>query len=101
MLVAHRPDGYPPRAMAKFETLVDIYTDALKTFPDNPLFGTKKGGRWVWTSYLEFGRMTDGFRAGLAALGVTKGDRVAVVSNNRVEWAVSAYACFGLGAAFV
>jgi long-chain acyl-CoA synthetase len=87
--------------MAKFQTLVDIYTDALKTFPDNPLFGTKTAGEWRWMTYLEFGRITDGFRAGLAKLGVGKGDRVALVANNRVEWAVAAYACYGLGAAFV
>jgi long-chain acyl-CoA synthetase len=93
--------GYSRVAMAKFETLVDIYSDALKTYPDNPLFGVKKAGAWEWTTYLEFGRMTDGFRAGLAGLGVGKGDRVAVIANNRVEWAVAAYACYGLGAAFV
>ncbi len=87
--------------MAKYQTLVDIYEDALKTFPGNPLFGTKKNGQWEWTSYLEFGRMTDGFRAGLASLGLQKGDRLAIIANNRVEWAVAAYACYGLGVAFV
>src|SRR5262245_32949110 len=87
--------------MAKYQTLVDIYADAIKTFPDNPLFGTKKAGQWQWLTYLEFGKLTDGFRAGLAALGLKKGDRIAVVANNRVEWAVAAYACFGLGIAFV
>ncbi len=85
----------------KFETLVDIYHDAIKTFPDNPLFGTKRNGQWQWTSYLEFGRMTDAFRAGLAGLGIVRGDNVAIIANNRVEWAVAAYACYGLGAAFV
>ncbi|MCW5835652.1 MAG: long-chain fatty acid--CoA ligase, partial [Labilithrix sp.] len=87
--------------MAKFQTLVEVYHDALKTFPDNPLFGTKRGGQWSWMTYLEFGRLTDGFRAGLASLGVERGDRVAIISNNRPEWAVAAYACFGLGVAFV
>lgn len=87
--------------MAKFETLVDIYTDAIKTFPDNPLFGTKRGGQWQWMTYLEFGRATDGFRAGLASLGVKAGDRVAIIANNRPEWAIAAYASYGLGAAFV
>ncbi|MBX3217021.1 MAG: long-chain fatty acid--CoA ligase [Labilithrix sp.] len=87
--------------MAKFQTLVDIYHDALKTFPDNPLFGTKRGGQWSWMTYLEFGRLTDGFRAGLASLGIERGDRVAIIANNRPEWAVAAYACFGLGVAFV
>ncbi len=87
--------------MAKFQTLVDIYNDAVKTFPDNPLFGTKKGGQWVWSTYLEFARSTDSFRAALAGLGLKKGDRVAIVANNRPEWAIAAYACFGLGVAYV
>ncbi len=87
--------------MSKFQTLVDIYHDAVKTFPDNPLFGTKRGGQWEWMTYLEFGKQTDAFRAGLASLGLKSGDRVAIIANNRSEWAVAAYACFGLGIAFV
>ena len=87
--------------MAKFQTLVDVYHDAVKTFPDSPLFGTKRGGQWEWMTYLEFGKQTDAFRAGLAALGLKRGDRVAIIANNRPEWAVAAYACFGLGVAFV
>ncbi len=92
---------FSAKAMAKFQTLVDIYNDAIKTFPDHPLFGTKRGGQWQWMTYLEFGRQTDGFRAGLASLGIERGDRVAIIANNRPEWAIAAYACFGLGAAFV
>ena len=60
---------------AKFHTLVDIYRDAIKTYPDNPLFGTKRNGEWRWTTYLEFGKLTDGVRAGLTKLGVGRGDR--------------------------
>ena len=87
--------------MAKFQTLVDIYHDAVKTFPDSPLFGTKRAGQWEWMTYLEFGKQTDALRAGLAGLGLKSGDRVAIIANNRPEWATAAYACFGLGAAFV
>lgn len=87
--------------MSKFKTLVDIYSNAVATYPDNPLFGTKRRGEWQWTTYLEFGRTTDAFRAGLASLGLSVGDRVAIIANNRVEWAVAAYASFGLGVAFV
>ena len=87
--------------MARFQTLVDVYHDSVKTFPDNQLFGTKRGGVWEWMTYLEFGRQTDGFRAGLAELGLKRGDRIAIIANNRPEWAVAAYACFGLGIAFV
>ncbi len=87
--------------MAKFQTLVDVYHDAIKTFPDSPLFGTKRNGQWEWMTYLEFGKQTDAFRAGLAKLGFQRGDRVTIIANNRAEWAVAAYACFGLGVAFV
>jgi len=87
--------------MPKFQTLVDIYHDAVKTFPDSPLFGTKRAGEWQWMTYLEFGRQTDALRAGLAGLGLKNGDRVAIIANNRPEWATAAYACFGLGVAFV
>src|SRR5262249_46478406 len=73
----------------------------IETFPDRPLFGMKKGGVWQWSTYLEFGRNVDKLRAGLAALGFSRGDRIACIANNRVEWAEMAYACFGLGVAFV
>ncbi len=87
--------------MGKYNTLVDIFHDAIATYPDNELFGTKKDGAWHWTTYMQFGKEVDRFRAGLASLGIERGDKVALISNNRVEWAVAAYACLGLGAAFV
>lgn len=39
--------------------------------------------------------------AGLASLGVQKGDRVAIVSGNRIEWALMDYATMALGAMLV
>lgn len=87
--------------MAKFQTLVEIYHHAVQSFPDNELFGTKKSGTWQWMTYLEFGKKTDAFRAGLSELGFKNGDRIAIICNNRAEWAIAAYACFGLGVAFV
>jgi long-chain acyl-CoA synthetase len=40
-------------------------------------------------------------RAGLATLGITAGDRVAIISRNSSAWAAAAYATYGLGATFV
>ncbi len=85
----------------RFETLVDIFKSSIQAFPDRELFGTKRDGQWHWTTYAEFGKETDKFRAGLKSLGVKSGDKIAVIADNRVEWAVAAYACFGLGAAMV
>lgn len=85
----------------KFDNLVDVYRQSVKKFADEPLFGTKQRGEWVWMTYAEFGTHTDEVRAGLAALGIDKGDVVAIIANNRAEWAVGAYATYGLAARYV
>jgi long-chain acyl-CoA synthetase len=86
---------------ARFSTIVDIFDHSIAAYGSRDLFGTKKNDRWTWTSYAEFGSLVERFRGGLAALGIQRGDNVACVSNNRVQWAVAAYACYSLGAAFV
>ena len=45
----------------------------MDSYPHSELFGTKKNGRWQWTTYREFGRDVEKFRGGLASLGVTRG----------------------------
>jgi long-chain acyl-CoA synthetase len=85
----------------RFRNLVELGEESCKRFADRPLFGTRKNDRYVWTSYREFQELVDALRGGLASLGVSIGDKVAIVSGNRVEWAVAAYATYGLGATFV
>lgn len=85
----------------KFETLVDLFEKSCQSFATRELFGTKKNGTWTWITYADIKRMVDQARAGLSTLGVGRGDRVAIISNNRVEWAVLAYATYSLGAAWV
>jgi long-chain acyl-CoA synthetase len=85
----------------QFDTIVDIFKYSIPAFPTRPLFGVKKSGTWHWTTYAEFGAAVDRARRGLGELGVGKGDKVAIIANNRVEWAVAAYATYGRAAAFV
>jgi len=87
--------------MEHFENLVELGARSCARHADRPLFGTHRNQHWEWTTYREFQDLVDHFRGGLAGLGVERGDRVAIVSDNRVEWAVAAYATYGLGAAFV
>jgi long-chain acyl-CoA synthetase len=85
----------------QYNTLVEIYDNSVRTYPDRPLFGVKRGGSWQWMTYREFGDRVEKVRGGLAQLGVDKGDRVAIIANNRPEWAIAAYASYGRGASFV
>jgi long-chain acyl-CoA synthetase len=86
---------------AEFKNLVDLWERSCEEFADRELFGTKTDGRWEWTSYAEFKTLVDDFRGGLASLGVGPGDKVGIVSDNRVEWAVACYATYGLKAEYV
>ena len=61
----------------------------------------KAGRRWAGTSYEELWRRVECFAAGLHSLGVGKGAKVAIISNNRPEWPVADFAIQSLGAATV
>ncbi len=83
-------------------TLAELYAQSVAAFPENPLFGQRTpDGSWNWITYREFGEAIDHARGGLASLGVSSGDKVAIISDNRPEWAVGAYATYSLGAAWV
>lgn len=81
--------------------LVELYQRSCAAHAERPVFGTKRHGAWRWMTYGTLLDLIDRVRAGLAGLGVGRGDRVAIISDNRVEWAAAAYATYGLGAAFV
>ena len=86
---------------ARFRTLVDMQEESCKRFANNQLFGTKIDGAYRWITYQEFARLVDNFRGALASLGLERGKKVAIIANNRVEWAVGAYATYGLGGHYV
>lgn len=86
----------------KPDNLVDFLEGSVAKYPDNPMFGTKNSeGEYEWITYRDFGTRVDNLRAGLAQLGIKKGDAVGLIANNRTEWAICAFATFGLGARWV
>ncbi len=84
----------------KYNDLVDMLQKSVKTYGHRRALGEKRGGRWDWISYNEFGEMVDACRGGLAGHGIKKGDVVSIISSNSIPWAVSAYATYGLGGMF-
>jgi len=81
--------------------LVSMLLSSVQKHSDRPLFGTNNDTAWQWTTYEQFSAMVDSCRAGLKRLGIMDGDVVAVISNNRIEWAVAAHATWGLSAIYV
>jgi long-chain acyl-CoA synthetase len=78
-------------------TLVD-YFDYAATSGKPELLVSKVNGKWTPVSAEELGRRTRGLALGLASLGVDRGDRVAILSENRPEWPMTDFASLALGA---
>jgi long-chain acyl-CoA synthetase len=85
----------------QFETLVAMLDHAVEHYGQRPAFGTHRGAHWDWTTYAELGELVARCRGGLAALGIGRGDRVAIIADNRLEWAVAAHATYQRRAVFV
>lgn len=83
------------------ESLAHLLEASCQKYANRPHLGTRKNGQWSWITYAEFKELVDAARAGLAQLGVGRGDRVALIADNCVEWATCAYAAYTLGAIYV
>ena len=92
-------------ATARYTNLAELWEVSSRAHEARPLFGIKDDtttpATWEWLTYGEVSAQVDACRAGLAALGIGAGSVVAVVADNRPEWAAAAYACYGRRASYV
>ncbi len=80
------------------QTIPEIFFARAKQTPKKTALLSKKDGKWRSVSYGEMARQVRLLAGGLAVLGVQKGDRVAILSENRPEWAIADLAIMSLGA---
>jgi long-chain acyl-CoA synthetase len=80
--------------MAEPRTLNEIFFGAMERFGQRPVaMRVKRDGQWQDISYATARQQIEWFAAGLRELGVQSGDRVALLSENRPEWAIADFAC--------
>jgi long-chain acyl-CoA synthetase len=80
--------------VAEPRTLTELYFSAMEQFGRRPVaMRSRLAGPWVELSYAELADQVEGFSIGLRELGVQPGQHVAILSENRPEWAVADYAC--------
>jgi len=80
--------------MAIPHTLNQLYFGTLERFGGRPVaMRSKRAGRWVDLSYGDVASQVQDLSIGLLELGIRPGDRVAILSENRPEWAITDYAC--------
>lgn len=81
-----------------FTTLPDMFLNSVSTFRDNIALSQKIDGAYRSISYETVGTRVRNLAMGLAAIGINAGDKVAILSENRPEWAYCDFAALSLGA---
>ena len=68
------------------ERLFDLPYYQLEKYPQETMFSTKIDGKWESVTTEKFLEKANLISRGLIALGIEPGQKVGLVSNNRVEW---------------
>ncbi len=82
----------------EIRTLCDILTRLEREFRKPALLRYKSEGAWRDIATGDFAATVRSLGLGLASLGVRKGDRVAILSENRPEWTAFDHAILNIGA---
>ncbi len=69
--------------------LVSMFLSRAELRGDRPFLGYKHGDEWRTISWAETARRVAGLAKALKAMGLKKGDRVMLVSENRPEWCIA------------
>ena len=95
----------PPRRIPLHDdepaTLVDVYQQAVRRFPKLDTLNYKSNKAWQSISADVMLKRARRIALGLYSLGVRKGDRVALLSESRVEWVLADQGCMFAGAVSV
>jgi long-chain acyl-CoA synthetase len=84
--------------MMRVSTIPDLLLNLKENYRKPSAFKFKEDGRWIDVSTDEFVSRVEQLFFGLGALGLRCGDRAAILSENRLEWAVADYASCWRGA---
>lgn len=79
------------------QTIYQMFQATVRQHGGRPALRQKVGKTYEDLTYTQLDERVRAFRRGLRTLGMTKGDRVAILSENRVEWTISDLACQSLG----
>ncbi len=80
-----------------FRSLPTMFFAVAAERGDRPFLWAKQDGKYQSQSWAEAARTVDRLARGLVALGVAPGDRVALVAENRPEWAIADLAIMSAG----
>ena len=85
----------------QWQNLCAVFYDGADRFGDKPFLWSKIKGKYRPLSWAETAKQISLLSRGLRSLGIGKGERVALVAENRPEWPISELAIIAAGAVAV
>tara|TARA_B110000263_G_C15309146_1_gene512068 strand:- start:574 stop:2397 length:1824 start_codon:yes stop_codon:yes gene_type:complete len=82
----------------KFNSVVSLFTHQSKSLSENPYLWKKQGNQFTSISWKDTREQVESISRGLLNLGILKGDRVIILSENRPEWQIADLAIMAIGA---
>ncbi len=79
-------------------TVGQMFFGSRERYGSRPIFKVKRNGRYTDISWEVAAQKVRNFALGLLEFGISQGDRVALLSENRPEWAFSDLAILAIGA---
>jgi long-chain acyl-CoA synthetase len=89
------------KSLIRPSTIPEMLLDSARRHQKPDAFQFKKNGHWLSVSTDEFLLRVEELALALLSLRVNPGDRIAILSENRIDWAVTDYAGLSIGASIV
>ncbi len=96
MTTATRDNGRTAHALG--DTLPKLLLSNARRFPNKVALREKEFGIWQTITWSDYLRRVRNLSLGLGKLGVQRGDRIAIVGDNRPEWVIAELAAQAAGA---
>ncbi|MBI5475803.1 MAG: long-chain fatty acid--CoA ligase [Ignavibacteriales bacterium] len=87
-------------SITEYSTVIEMFNKITEKFRNDirPMLMHKIEGKYVNISFKDVSEAVEIFALGLAAIGIKRGDHVAIISENRPEWVIADMAIMKLGA---
>jgi long-chain acyl-CoA synthetase len=85
------------RQLERFDNLVSLFLTRASEKGEKPFLWAKRDGEWRSISWGEAARQVAAMAGSLKRIGLQRGDRVALVSENRPEWLIADLAIMAAG----
>jgi long-chain acyl-CoA synthetase len=71
------------------KTIIELLENSVRKYPDNPYILEKRTDKYEALTYIQTREEVYKVAAGLLELGITRGDRIALISESRTDWVIS------------